>query len=68
MVGGRGQRGRQQVPCKEGQEITLGNMVTAWVAIRAALNDRVSEGEPWNLHEPLQTKLSGLVTLVEDVV
>lgn len=29
MVGGRGKEGRQQVPCKEGQEITLGNMVPA---------------------------------------
>lgn len=64
MVGGRGKEGRQQVPCKEGQEITLGNMVIRG----SALNVSVSEGEPWDLHEPLQPKPSGLLTPVEDVV
>lgn len=47
-------------------------VTTGWSSEESALNgkhDSVSEGEPWDLHEPLQPKLSGLVTLVKgDVV
>lgn len=53
--------------------ITLGNTVTTWMVVRRIIprwkHDAVSEGEPWDLRELLQPKLSGLVTLVDgDVV
>lgn len=72
-VGERGKQGRQQLHRKEGQVITLGNTVTTWMVVRRIIpqwkHDAVSEGEPWDLRELLQPKLSGLVTLVDgDVV